>query len=215
LSRWNQRFVIFFLHYVDIVLRIIAINAYTMSANHCYPKQKNTSHLDTARFCAFVLSGLLLGRSFGPQSATTTRTRRAKLAYVPRGDLFFPYQFCRGSTPVAMHRLTARLLLILMLSGTFAPAALAISAESPHACCKRKPLHNHGGHSSEFQAFDCGNHDCCRPLTVSHRAQPRPSVSGCVSRPSGTLLQQLNPSYRIIDLNDFRSARAPPALSIA
>ena len=46
-----------------------------------------------------------------------------------------------------MHRLTARLLLILMLSGTFAPAALAISAESPHACCKRKPLHDHGSDS--------------------------------------------------------------------
>ena len=114
-----------------------------------------------------------------------------------------------------MHRLTARLLLILMLSGTLAPAALAISAPAPHACCKRKPLHNHGGHSSEFQASDCGNHNCCRPLAVSQRAQPRPSISGCVSQTSGTLLQQMNPSYRIIDFSDSRSARAPPTLFIA
>jgi hypothetical protein len=114
-----------------------------------------------------------------------------------------------------MHRLTARLLLILMLSGTLAPAVLALAAESPHACCKRNPFHNHGGRSSEFKASDCGNHDCCRPLTVSQRAQPRPFISGCVSQPSAILLQQLNPSYRVIDLNDFRSARAPPTLPIA
>jgi len=114
-----------------------------------------------------------------------------------------------------MHRLTARLLLILMLSGTLAPAALAISAPSPHACCKRKPLHNHGDHSSEFRAADCGNHNCCRPLAVSQRAQPRPSIGGCVSQTSGALLQQMNPSYRITDFSDSRSARAPPTLSIA
>ena len=114
-----------------------------------------------------------------------------------------------------MHRLTARLLLILMLSGTLAPAALAISAESPHACCKRKPLHNHGGHSSEFRAPNSANHDCCRTLTISQRAQPRPSISGCVSQISGTLLQQMNPRYRIVDFSDSRSARAPPTLSIA
>src|SRR6266550_5526483 len=114
-----------------------------------------------------------------------------------------------------MHRLTARLLLILMLSGTLAPAALAISAESPHACCKRKPLHNHGGHTSEFRTAGCGNHDCCRSLTVSQRAKPRPPVSGCVGQPSATLLQQTNPSYRIIDFSESRSARAPPTLTIA
>jgi hypothetical protein len=114
-----------------------------------------------------------------------------------------------------MNRLTARLLLTLMLLGTLAPAALAVYAPSPHACCKRKPLHNHGGHSSEFRASDRGNHDCCRPLTVSQRAQPCPSVSGCFSPPSATLLQQRNPSYRIIDFRESRSARAPPTLSIA
>src|ERR1700682_3822400 len=33
-----------------LVVRIIDINAYTMSAKRCYPKQKNTSHLDTRGF---------------------------------------------------------------------------------------------------------------------------------------------------------------------
>jgi hypothetical protein len=114
-----------------------------------------------------------------------------------------------------MHRLTARLLLILMLSGTLAPAALAISAPSPHACCKRKPLHNHGGPSSEFKASDCGNHNCCRSLTVSQRAQPRPSISGCIGQPSATLLSEVGPNCRFIDFSQSRSARAPPPSSIA
>ncbi len=114
-----------------------------------------------------------------------------------------------------MHRLTARSLLILILSGTFAPAALAISAESPHACCKRKPLHDHGGRSSEFRAPDSANHDCCRSLTISQRAQPRPPISGSVSQPSATLVQEMGPGYRIIAFIDSRSARAPPAFFIA
>jgi len=152
--------------------------------------------------------------------ATTTMANEgaacgAELAYSPSSNLFFPCQFCRDPLQPAMHRLTARLLLILMLSGTLAPAALAISRPSPHACCKRKPLHNHGGRSSEFRASDCGNHNCCRPLTVSQRAQPRPSISGCVSQPSATLLPNAAPSYRIINLSESHSARAPPTLSIA
>ena len=40
-----------------------------------------------------------------------------------------------------MHRLTARLLLVLLLVGVFVPVALAISATSAHACCMRKPMH--------------------------------------------------------------------------
>jgi hypothetical protein len=144
-----------------------------------------------------------------------TRAYGAKLASLPSVTYSLLCQSCRGSTPALMYRLTASLLLILTLSGTFAPAALAISAESPHACCKRKPLHSRGGHSSEFQAPDSANHDCCRPLTISQRAQPRPPISGCVSQPSGALLPKMDPSYRIIDLGDSRSARAPPTFSIA
>jgi hypothetical protein len=139
----------------------------------------------------------------------------AKLAYSPTVTYSFLVSFANDLLQPPMHRLTARLLLILMLSGTLAPAALAISAPSPHACCKRKPLHNHGGHSSEFRAPDSANHDCCRSLTVSERAQPRPSTGGCVSQPSATLLQPINPSYRIIDFSESRSARAPPTFSIA
>ncbi len=144
------------------------------------------------------------------QRGAKTTARSDKLA-----SLLTVTYSCRGSAPAPMHRLTARLLLILMLSGTFAPAALAISAESPHACCKRKPLHDHGSDSSEVRAPDSANHDCCRPLTISQRAQPRPPISGSVSQPSGTLLQEAGPSYCIIDFSDSRSARAPPILSIA
>src|SRR5882762_8142351 len=107
-----------------------------------------------------------------------------------------------------MHRLTARLLLILMLSGTLAPAALAVSAPSPHACCKRKPLHNHGGHSSEFRASDCGNHNCCRPLTVAQRADRRPSVRGCIRELAAPLLPNAGPSDNIIDVSESPSVCA-------
>ena len=48
-----------------------------------------------------------------------------------------------------MYRLTARLLLVLLLAGTFVPVAMAVSAPVPHACCMRKPMHDHGSGSRE------------------------------------------------------------------
>lgn len=69
-----------------------------------------------------------------------------------------------------MQRQTARLLLVLLLVGIFAPVALAISAPATHACCLRKPLHDDGYHGARIQAPNCCDHNCCRPLIVTQWA---------------------------------------------
>src|SRR5580692_9390779 len=87
-----------------------------------------------------------------------------------------------------MHRLTARLLLVLLLVGVFVPVALAISATPAHACCMRKPMHGRPSHDAEFQGPPgCCQHDCCRPLTVSQSAHLTPAVCSQVAPASATL----------------------------
>jgi len=113
-----------------------------------------------------------------------------------------------------MRRLTARLLLILLLVGIFVPVALAISAPPPHGCCVRKPLRNHGSQDPEFQATDSSAHDCCRPLAVSHWAQPRSRISACFAHPSATSLSEPRPVHRTANLAASHSVRAPPQSSI-
>ena len=70
-----------------------------------------------------------------------------------------------------MYRLTARLLLVLLLAGTFVPVAMAISAPVPHACCMRKPMHDHGSGSPELRPVGHQNHNCCPPVTTAHWAE--------------------------------------------
>jgi hypothetical protein len=113
-----------------------------------------------------------------------------------------------------MHRMTARLLLIFVLVGTFAPVALAISAPPPHACCMRK-MHPHTSPETAFTALDLGSHDCCRPLTVSHAAQPRPRPSAYAVPASAALLPRLLPVDPTPAVNAAHSGRAPPSFSIA
>ncbi len=114
-----------------------------------------------------------------------------------------------------MHRLTARLLLILLLVSVFAPVALAISTPEPHACCLRKPLGD-GQHESEIQSRpNCCQHNCCRPLTVSLWAHFGPSASARVTPISVPLPSQLRSIHRTIGGDRSHSVRAPPQFSIA
>ena len=115
-----------------------------------------------------------------------------------------------------MQRLTARLLLTLLLTGVFVPVALAISAAPPHACCLRKPMHGRPSHDARFQAPPgCCQHDCCRPLTVS-RGIHLTSRACAQATPASSILQ---PERRVIcfafSVNRAHSGRAPPQLSIA
>jgi len=109
-----------------------------------------------------------------------------------------------------MHRFTARALLVLLLVGTFAPVALAASAQPPHACCLRK-MHDHPSpHQAEFQAPFCCHHDCCRSA-VSRRFAEVPPVAGAVATPTRSRLQSdLNPAFGASDPNSSHSVRGPP-----
>jgi len=115
-----------------------------------------------------------------------------------------------------MHRVTAKLLLTLLLVGLSAPAALAITLPNPHACCLRKPMHGQTSHNAEFNAPPgCCQHDCCRPLTGSRWAQPCSSDRSQVNPTNATLQAELQPSHFPAVIDRSHSGRAPPQFSIS
>ena len=115
-----------------------------------------------------------------------------------------------------MHRLTARLLLVLLLLGILVPVALAISAAPPHACCLRKPMHGRPSHDAEFQVPPgCCQHDCCRPLTVSRAAHLTSKTCAQATLASTILQSERQPSRLATSVNRAHSGRAPPQFSIA
>jgi len=115
-----------------------------------------------------------------------------------------------------MHRLTARLLLVLLLTGILVPVALAISAAPPHACCLRKPMHGRPSHDAQFQAPPgCCQHDCCRSITVSQWAHVSPLASAQVSPASATLQSEWQGLCFAVSIKHAHSGRAPPQFSIA
>jgi len=110
-----------------------------------------------------------------------------------------------------MHRLTARLLLVLLLVGTLAPVALAISAPSAHACCMRKPMHDHGSRSLASQVADGENHNCCPPVTTAHWAELEAGTSTSIQPPLAYLPPDSRPMLRSNHENDLRPVRGPPS----
>ena len=113
-----------------------------------------------------------------------------------------------------MNRWTARVLLLLLLMGTFGPVALAISASTPHACCMRKPM-RHSGYESVFQSVSHEDHRCCTPLASTHWAQAATVLRVHVT-PAATVLNsgipQAAPKRHV---ERSLSARAPPQFSVA
>jgi hypothetical protein len=109
-----------------------------------------------------------------------------------------------------MHRLTARLLLVLTLVGTLAPMALAISAPVPHACCIRKPMHDRGSRSIEVQAVDGEHRNCCPPVTTAHWAQPGSGVRSDTHPLLAYLPPQPHRAVRSNLENALRPVRGPP-----
>ena len=112
-----------------------------------------------------------------------------------------------------MHRLTARLLLLVMLVGTLAPISMALSQESSHACCLRKQPHQHSSRELSFDSRHC-NHDCCRSLAQSQWAQPRPPVMPRVADKAASLATGAASSDHNFILRSPRSVRAPPAATV-
>jgi hypothetical protein len=145
-------------------------------------------------------------------AAAVKLAQRSELTYA---SLYRPSS-CEVLCLIPMHRLIARLLLILLLAGIFAPVALAITAPAPHTCCMRKPVHEQGSHDSEFQGPPaCCNHDCCRPLTVSQWADLGAGVTTCSSLPAAKLQSRTLPANVLSLMHHVLSVRGPPQFSIA
>jgi hypothetical protein len=68
-----------------------------------------------------------------------------------------------------MHRLTARLLLLIVALGIFQPLLEAFSAEPPHACCLRR-LHARKDRGQHFSDAKKSGGNCCPPLTTTQSA---------------------------------------------
>jgi hypothetical protein len=112
-----------------------------------------------------------------------------------------------------MHRLTARLLLVLMLVGTLAPPALAFSATPPHACCLRK-LHQQGFDGPAFQAPTDADRSCCRTLASTQWAETGLSVKARVALACSALQGIFAPARPATEPGTSHSGRAPPQFSV-
>ena len=116
-----------------------------------------------------------------------------------------------------MHRLTARLLLLLALVGNLAPIALAATAAPPHACCLRKGFHHcHDSLASEngqllIRDASCCQSDCCRAVTTSRWAHPQPKLAALFLRTNNVRLAGARPVFPAAVCAELQSTRAPPA----
>ena len=135
-----------------------------------------------------------------------------------------------------MHRQVAKLLLLVLLEGTFAPfAAAALSIEPGQRYCHRKPLesppaempcHHHVMAGMNYDAtvakrpdepaFDskscCEGHQCCRSLLRSQWAQVIRRSPEQLADPARPLIQVPRPGFRTSDFALSLQARAPPSL---
>jgi hypothetical protein len=114
-----------------------------------------------------------------------------------------------------MHRLTARLLLLFAIVGTFAPVALSASAPPAHACCVRKAHHCH---DSESEQLSLSNSSCCnrnggRAITLGRSAQAQPRAAVTFTPDNRKLLAPSSLESLKIEVSQFHSSRAPPRSS--
>src|ERR1700682_3954143 len=115
----------------------------------------------------------------------------------------------RPPEPV-MYRLTARLLLVLLVASTLVPVAMAISAPAPHACCMRKPMHDHGSGSRDIQAVDGQHRNCCPPVTTAHWAELGSGIDSSVHPLRACLSPDLQPIRLTNQGNALRPVRGTP-----
>jgi hypothetical protein len=112
-----------------------------------------------------------------------------------------------------MQRLTARLLLLLVVvSGSFAPLLQAFSAQPPHACCLRK-LHAPKDLPLQISDTTAAHGNCCPPVTTRQSAQAlEPKLFSAFLTISSL---ELRPAYseNNLEFASNLSARAPPTFS--
>ncbi len=109
-----------------------------------------------------------------------------------------------------MHRLTARLLLVLLLVGTIAPVALAISAPAPHACCVRTPMHDHASGGREMRETASRTGNCCPPVTAAHWAELDPGIHSTSHPLLAYLLTDAHPVLHSDHAVSLQPVRGPP-----
>src|SRR6266576_5286884 len=110
---------------------------------------------------------------------------------------------------IAMHRLTARLLLLFLLASAFAPVMQALSAEPPHACCLRRA---HGPSDRGAGLHDWAKRDgnCCPPMTSSHSARVLAGEVSAFHSHSSRVSPGPNNPVHVVGFSDQNSSRAPP-----
>ena len=120
----------------------------------------------------------------GPRRGTV---RTVRLCLRPFGIMFYAFPNLGALIhSTNMRRLTARLLLLFALAGTFVPPALAATAAPPHACCIRKAAPQcHGSRPEADQrtvhSTSCCNQGCGRGVTTSWSAYPESSLAVAVA----------------------------------
>jgi hypothetical protein len=116
-----------------------------------------------------------------------------------------------------LKRLIASSLLVVFLAGIFAPAAMALSPDPPHACCLRKASHCHEGVQAEpaLSSGGCAQHSCCRSLAVRQWAQAALSLTLGEKTTAERRTSVLDSPLQRSEIADSHSGRAPPAFLIA
>ena len=111
-----------------------------------------------------------------------------------------------------MQRLIARILFLTALLGTFVPVAAGVGVPlAPHACCIRK---SHSTNTTQIQGVtQPGN--CCPPRTPSLWAAPVSIGSLQYARLMVAAVPEAASQHVLTQHIDRKSARAPPAFSIA
>jgi hypothetical protein len=148
--------------------------------------------------------------------------RKGKLGHYPfpsslalAGTLFYAGDIRGSDLPKIMQRLTARLLLLLALAGTFLPVALQAMASPPHACCRRKGHHCHDSLSNpqETTIRAAGCCDCGRghAVTTVQCASPQPVAAGEFTTAINGNISQSQRHAPASERFALQSSRAPPA----
>jgi hypothetical protein len=115
-----------------------------------------------------------------------------------------------------MHRVTARLLVLFALLGSFVPIALAVATPRQHACCVRKSVHScHGSQTAQpaptvASSDCCSNHDCSRALIAARWAHPRPAIRALAENRLFARIAFSVSASLCAEAGESTSARAPP-----
>ena len=109
-----------------------------------------------------------------------------------------------------MYRLTARLLLVLLLAGTFVPVAMAMSGPVPHACCVRKPMHDHGSAGRGIREVGGRTGNCCPPVTTARWAELGSTIDSNTHPLLAYRLPDAHPILHSDHAVSLRPVRGPP-----